>query len=240
MSGSITNMNKEKLLIELEKRNIPCSATQANQLEQFMHHILSWNEKFNLTAIKDENSFMEKMIFDSAIGLTDLDLTGKKTIDIGTGAGFPGVVLYILNPQINLTLLDSTGKKIELLKNYALDNGYNYQTITARAEEYAGEHKEEYDYVFARAVAPLNILLELCIPLLKVGGSFIAMKGPGLEEELNICSNALKKLNCHIHKVIEDELPETLEKRNLIYISKDKPTPNKYPREYKDIKKLPL
>ncbi len=180
------------------------------------------------------------MIFDSAIALTDLNLDGKKAIDIGTGAGFPGVVIYLLNPKVNLTLLDSTGKKIELLKEYAKENGYNYEAVTARAEEYAREHREEYDYVFARAVAPLNILLELCIPLLKVGGSFIAMKGPGLEEELELCSNALKKLNCHIHKVIEDELPESLEKRNLIYITKDKPTHNKYPREYKDIKKLPL
>ena len=240
MSGSITNMNKEKLLLELKNREISCNEQQADELERFMHHILSWNEKFNLTAIKDEESFMEKMIFDSAIALTDLDLSDKKVIDIGTGAGFPGVVIYLLNPKMNLTLLDSTGKKIELLKKYASENGYNYQAVTARAEEYAREHREEFDYVFARAVAPLNILLELCIPLLKVGGSFIAMKGPGLEEELELCSGALKKLNCHIHKVIEDELPESLEKRNLIYITKDKSTHSKYPREYKDIKKLPL
>ena len=233
-------MNKEKLLLELSKRVIPCTELQANQLEAFMHHILSWNEKFNLTAIKDEDAFMEKMIFDSAIALTDLDLTDKKVIDIGTGAGFPGVVIYLLNPKMNLTLLDSTNKKIELLKAYAKENGFNYNAVTARAEEYAREHREVYDYVFARAVAPLNILLELCIPLLKVGGSFIAMKGPGLEEELELCSNALKKLNCHIHKVIEDELPESLEKRNLIYITKDKETIKKFPREYKDIKKLPL
>ena len=240
MLGSITNMNKDQLILELQKREIGCTELQALQLEKYMHHILSWNERFNLTAIKDEESFMEKMIFDSAIALTDLDLTDKKVIDIGTGAGFPGVVIYLLNPKANLTLLDSTNKKIELLKAYAKENDLHYEAVTARAEEYAREHREEFDYVFARAVAPLNILLELCIPLLKVGGSFIAMKGPGLEEELEQCSNALKKLNCHIHKVIEDELPETLEKRNLIYITKDKPTHNKYPREYKDIKKLPL
>ena len=233
-------MNKERLIQELKAREISCDEVQANQLEHFMNHILSWNEKFNLTAIKEKETFMEKMIFDSAIALTDLDLSGKKVIDVGTGAGFPGVVLYLLNPKVDLTLLDSTGKKIELLKAYAEENNYKYQTVIARAEEYAKEHREEYDYVFARAVAPLNILLELCTPLLKVGGTFIAMKGPGLEEELELCSNALKKLNCHIHKVIEDELPESLEKRNIIYITKDKPTNNKYPREYKDIKKLPL
>ena len=233
-------MNKEQLIQELQKRDINCTESQALQLEKYMHHVLSWNERFNLTAIKDETSFMEKMIFDSAIALTDLDLSDKKAIDIGTGAGFPGVVIYLLNPKVNLTLLDSTNKKIELLKTYAQDNDLLYDAVAARAEEYAREHREEYDYVFARAVAPLNILLELCIPLLKVGGSFIAMKGPGLEEELELCSSALKKLNCHIHKVIEDELPESLEKRNLIYITKDRETHHKYPREYKNIKKLPL
>lgn len=233
-------MNKDLFIKELDERGIACSEEQYLQLEKYMHHILSWNEKFNLTAIKDESSFMEKMIFDCAIGLTDLDLTNKRVIDVGTGAGFPGVVLYILNPKVNLTLLDSTGKKIDLLNQYAKENGYTYQGVVARAEDYAKEHREQFDYVFARAVAPLNILLELCVPLLKVGGTFIAMKGPGLEDELNLSSKALKRLNCHIQKVIEDELPESLETRNIIYIVKDKETQKKYPREYKDIKKLPL
>lgn len=233
-------MNKELLIKELNERGISCNEEQYLQLEKYMHHILSWNEKFNLTAIKDESSFMEKMIFDSAIGLTNLDLTDKKVIDIGTGAGFPGVVLYILNPKVQMTLLDSTGKKIDLLNQYAKDNGYNYQGVIARAEDYAKDNREKFDYVFARAVAPLNILIELCVPLLKVGGAFVAMKGPGLEEELNMSGNALKKLNCHIQKVIQDELPESLETRNIIYIVKDKETQKKYPRAYKDIKKLPL
>ena len=178
-------MTKEKLLLELEKRGIKCNEKQAEELVKFMHHVLSWNERFNLTAIKDEESFMEKMIFDSAIALCDLSLSDKKVIDIGTGAGFPGVVLYLLSENIDLTLLDSTNKKIELLKQYGLENGCAYNCVCARAEEYARDNREKYDYVFARAVAPLNILLELCLPLLKVGGSFIALKGPGLEEELN-------------------------------------------------------
>ena len=168
-------MNKKQLIEELNKRDITCSEQTANELEAFMKHILIWNEKFNLTAIKDEESFIEKMIFDSAIGLTDLDLSNKKVLDIGTGAGFPGVVLYLLNPEMDITLLDSTAKKINLLKDYANENGYKYQTVVARAEEYAKDHREKYDYVFARAVAPLNILLELALPLLKVGGTFIAL-----------------------------------------------------------------
>ena len=233
-------MNKKTLLEELNKRDISCNEETAIKLEAFMKHILMWNEKFNLTAIKDEEAFMEKMIFDSAIGLTDLDLSNKKVLDIGTGAGFPGVVLYLLNPEMDITLLDSTAKKINLLKDYANENGYKYQTVVARAEEYAKDHREKYDYVFARAVAPLNILLELALPLLKVGGTFIALKGPGVEEEINQSQNALKKLNARVGKIIVDELPESLESRNIVYIIKDKETNKKYPRDYKDIKKLPL
>ena len=233
-------MNKQRLIEELNKRGISCSLETADKLEAFMKHILMWNEKFNLTAIKDENAFMEKMIFDSAIGLTDLDLYNKKVLDIGTGAGFPGVVLYLLNPHAEITLLDSTAKKINLLKDYADENGYKYQTVVARAEDYARLNKEKYDYVFARAVAPLNILLELAMPLLKVGGAFIALKGPGVEEEIVASQNALKKLNARVGKIIVDELPESLESRNIVYIIKDKETNKKYPRDYKDIKKLPL
>ena len=233
-------MNKKTLLEELNKRDISCNEETANKLEAFMKHILMWNEKFNLTAIKDEEAFMEKMIFDSAIGLTDLDLSNKKVLDIGTGAGFPGVVLYLLNPEMDITLLDSTAKKINLLKDYANENGYKYQTVVARAEKYAKANREKYDYVFARAVAPLNILLELALPLLKVGGTFIALKGPGVEQEIEESQNALKKLSARVGKIIVDELPESLESRNIVYIIKDKETNKKYPRDYKDIKKLPL
>ena len=233
-------MNKQSFLKELNKRDIPANEIIANQLEAFMKHILMWNEKFNLTAIKDEESFMEKMIFDSAIALTDLDLSNKKVLDIGTGAGFPGVVLCLLNPNTDITLLDSTTKKINLLNDYASENGYKYQTVVARAEDYAKANREKYDYVFARAVAPLNVLLELALPLLKVGGAFIALKGPGVEEEIAQSQNALKKLNGRVGKIIVDELPESLETRNIVHIIKDKETNKKYPRDYKDIKKLPL
>ena len=233
-------MNKEMLINELNKRDISINKKAANQLVAFMKHILMWNERFNLTAIKDEDAFMEKMVFDSALGLTDLDLSNQKVLDIGTGAGFPGVVLYLLNSNTDITLLDSTAKKINLLKDYASENGFNYKTVVARAEEYARDHREQYDYVFARAVAPLNILLELALPLLKVGGTFIALKGPGVEEEIEQSQSALKKLNARVGKIIVDELPESLETRNIVYVIKDKETNKKYPRDYKDIKRLPL
>ena len=233
-------MNSEKLLLELQNRGIDIDENRVNQLTDFMHFVLSWNEKINLTAIKDEESFMEKMIFDSAIALNEIDLSNKKVLDVGTGAGFPGVVLYIINPKIKLTLLDSTNKKINLLKQYALENNFSYEAICDRAENYVLNNKEKYDFVFARAVAPLNILLELCTPFLKVGGTFVALKGPGLDEELNTSQNALKKLNCHIKKVVVDYLPESNETRNIIHIEKDKATPQKYPRQYNQMKKNPL
>ena len=233
-------MTKNDLIKQLSLRQIECSEKQADELENFMHYVLSWNEKINLTAIKDESDFMEKMIFDSALALTDLDLSNKKVIDVGTGAGFPGVVLYTLSPSVDLTLLDSTDKKIKLLNEYAIKNNLKYKTITSRAEIYAKNNREKYDYVFARAVSSLDILLEICIPLLKINGTFIALKGPGLESELNNCKNAFKKLNCHVQKIISDVLPESGETRNIIYISKDEKTNLKYPRDYKDIKGKPL
>ena len=231
-------MNKETLLKELSLRDISINEKQLNALCDLMHSTLSMNEKFNLTAIKDEEVFIEKMIFDSAIALQELDLTDKKVIDVGTGAGFPGMVLYILNPKMHLTLLDSTKKKIDYLDDYCHQNGYQVECLTGRAEEL--NRREQYDYAFARAVAPLNILIELIVPLLKVGGSFIALKAIGFEKEIEESQNAMKKLGCHLEKIIEDQLPESQEKRVMIYIVKDKETQKKYPRQYSDIKKLPL
>ena len=231
-------MNKEKLVQELKIRGICVDNYQLDALLDLMHTTLITNEKFNLTAIKEEDAFLEKMIFDSAIALQNLDLKDKKVIDVGTGAGFPGMVLYILNPSMHLTLLDSTKKKIDYLSSYCKDHQYDVECITSRVEEF--DNKENYDFAFARAVAPLNILMELIIPLLKVGGTFISLKGQGFEKEIDECQNAFKKLNCHLEKIIEDELPESLEKRVMIYIVKDKQTNKKYPRQYSDIKKLPL
>lgn len=234
-------MNKQQLLENLHLRGINCTDQQADRLEDFMHAVLRANENFNLTAIKNESEFMEKMIFDSSLGLSGgLDLSGKKVIDVGTGAGFPGVVLYLLNPAMDLTLLDSTEKKINFLLAYAQSNDYFYHGVSLRAEDYARLYRDKYDYAFARAVAPLNVLLEMIVPMLKVGGTFIAMKSLSTEEELMNSQKALKKLNCHLQKVYEDNLPESDERRTLIYIVKDKPTNKKYPRDYATIKNLPL
>ena len=231
-------MNRETLVRELKVRNIEINNQQVDNLFDLMKSTLETNEKFNLTAIKEEETFLEKMIFDSAIAMQETELNNKKVIDVGTGAGFPGMVLYILNPGINLTLLDATKKKIDYLANYCKEHNYKVNCISGRAEELG--IKEQYDYAFARAVAPLNILLELIIPMLKVGGTFVALKGQGFEEELEASIKAINKLGCHLREIVEDTLPESQEKRAMIHIVKDKPTSIKYPRQYSEIKKLPL
>ena len=232
-------MNKEEFLSELNKRNIVVNEEQYQFLIDLMDSTLTMNQKFNLTAIKDKDQFMEKMLFDSALALSDLDLTNKSIIDVGTGAGFPGMVLRILSNG-EVTLLDSTKKKIDYLNEYANNHNLEVKGVTARAEDFAHSNIEKYDYAIARAVSQLNVLLELIIPMLKLKGIFIAMKGPGYEEEINASKKAFDKLGCHLLKIIEDELPVSHEKRVLIYIQKDKPTNKKYPRQYSEIKKLPL
>lgn len=233
-------MNKEQLRKFLETRYISCTSMQADELEELMESTLKTNEIFNLTAITNPSIFMEKMVLDSALGLFDIDLSEKKVIDIGTGAGYPGLVLYILNPRMNLTLLDSTKKKISYLNDYVLSKKWNVNCVSERIEDYGRNHRGQYDFVFARAVSSLNILLELAMPLLKQGGELIAMKGPDWEKEYAESKSALKKMNCHLKKVYEETLPESKESRAIVIIKKDQDAPLKYPRDFAEIKKKPL
>jgi 16S rRNA (guanine527-N7)-methyltransferase len=233
-------MNKIELLNFLISRNISCSEKQMEQLLHIMQSTLETNEKFNLTAIKDEAVFMEKMILDSAIGLYDLDLTGKSLIDVGTGAGFPGMVIKTLMPECNVTLLDSTKKKIDYLQELSDELDMNNICVNARAEDYAKNHIEKYDYATARAVSSLSMLLEIIIPMLKVGGTFVAYKGLDGENEVLSSLGAMKKLGCKLKKIYIETLPECQETRCIIHIAKEKSTPKKYPRDYATIKKLPL
>ena len=233
-------MNKINFVKELESREISCDEKQVDLLWDFMHHVLETNEKFNLTAIKDEESFVEKMLFDSALLLNNQKFEGIDILDIGSGAGFPSVVISILSPKTHLIALDSTAKKVNFVKEYAEKNKLNLSTVCARAEDYARENRGKYIIVTARAVASLRILLELAMPMLKVGGHFIAMKGPGFEEEIAEAKDAFKKLKCEIDYIYEDQLPESKENRSFIYIKKTGETPKKYPRTFGEIKNKPL
>lgn len=232
-------MEKNKFIEELKIRCVDVSEEQYTLLEKFMKHVLLTNEKFNLTAIKNEDEFLEKMIFDSAILLNDQDIRNSSILDMGTGAGFPSVVLAILSNN-NVHALDSTAKKINFISGFCNDNGIKIRTINARAEDYTGTNRETYDYVVARAMAPLRILVELGVPALKVGGRLLAYKGPNFEEEIEQSRGAMVKLGCRVEKVYSDVLPESQEERTIIYIIKDKVTEKKYPREYKIIKEKSL
>ena len=226
-------MTKQELVVELDKLNLDSS--KVDKLEEYMLATLKANESFNLTAIKDENKFRELMILDSVYPLKYFDFSNKKVIDIGTGAGYPGMVLAALSKG-EFTLLDSTKKKIDFISNYAMEHGYfNVKTVVERAENYAKNHREEYDFAVARAVSELPILIELIIPLLKVGGHFIALKGSKGLEELNMSKNVLSKLGAEVELIDEYELPESKEKRINIIIKKTKKTNLKYPRPYNEI-----
>lgn len=233
-------MNKIDFVRELSIRNIDVTKEQIDLLWDFMHHVLETNEKFNLTAVKDEESFVEKMLFDSALILNNQRFEGIDILDIGAGAGFPSVVISILSPDAHVVALDSTAKKVNFIKEYAEKNNLNMSTVAARAEEYAQDNREKYMVVTARAVASLRILLELAMPLLKVGGVFIAMKGPGFEEEIKEAKCALNKLRCKVDYIYEDQLPESKETRSFIYVRKVEETPKKYPRTFGEIKSNPL
>ena len=233
-------MNKATFLSELNKRGIPCSLEQLDLLWEFMNHVLETNEKFNLTAIKDEETFVEKMIFDSALFFNNQTFAEQDIVDIGAGAGFPSVVLSILSPDIHIIALDSTGKKVDFINDFAKKHNLNVEAINARAEDFARENREKFLLATARAVAPLRVLIELAMPMLKVGGHLIAFKGPDFEKEIEEAKGAFKKLHCDIHYVYEDQLPESLESRYFIYVRKLCPTPSKYPRTFGEIKNKPL
>ena len=227
-------MNKEQLFLELNKLG-NFDQSKVDKLEDFMHATLEANKSFNLTAIKDEEKFRELMILDSAYPLKYYNFDGKKIIDIGTGAGYPGMVLATLSNG-EFTLLDSTKKKVDFYLNFSANNGYfNVNSVCARAEEYAREHREEYDFAIARAVASLSVLVEIIVPLLKVGGLFISLKGPLAKEEILAAKKALQNLDSAVEIIHEYSLPESAEKRSIVVIKKNKITKHKYPRNYSEI-----
>lgn len=229
-------MNKEQL-ISYSVSTLSFDKKVFDLLEKLMDITLEANEKFNLTAIKDKEKFRELMLLDSLYPLKYFDLSNKKIIDIGTGAGFPGLPLAICSGG-EFTLLDSTNKKIvhvnETVKTL---NIQNVTGVCDRAEEYARKHRDSFDYAIARAVSSLSVIVELSLPLLKVGGSFIAMKGAKAEEEIKAAKGIIDKLGGEIAIIDEYELPESKEKRTNIIIKKVRPTPNKYPRQYSEIVK---
>ena len=210
-------------------------------LIRYAELLVEKNKVMNLTAITEPHDIATLHFLDSVAMLTLADLKGKKMADIGTGAGFPGMPLRIVEPSLRLTLLDSLNKRIDFLKEVCADLGLDdVDCIHGRAEEFAANHREDYDIVTSRAVANLQMLSELCLPLVKVGGYFLSMKAVDSEQEVNDAKNAIKTLGGQIEKVVDYAIPGTDVQHRLIFIKKIKETPKKYPRAFAKIKKNPL
>ncbi len=234
-------MNKETFTKELENIGIKLDSTQLKLLEEYCNFLLEYNQHTNLTAIKNKDQVYLKHFFDSLTIVKAIDLNNfHNLLDIGTGAGFPGMVLKIVFPDLKVTLLDSNNKKINFLKELAdrlkiTDIDFYH----GRAEEFCQKNREQFEIVTARAVSNMNVLSELCLPLVKKDYYFIALKGSNVDE-ITQSQTAITKLGGKIEKIIDFYLPIEESGRNIVVIKKEKNTPNIYPRRYEKIIKNPL
>ncbi|MDS9471836.1 16S rRNA (guanine(527)-N(7))-methyltransferase RsmG [Sporosarcina pasteurii] len=228
-------MNEEQFVQALKEHNIDLTEKQIAQFRTYFEELVEWNEKMNLTAITDQPSVYLKHFFDSITAAFYVDLTGEKTLcDVGAGAGFPSIPLKICFPELQVTIVDSLNKRIGFL-NHLVEKLQleNMEFVHARAEDF-GQNKafrEKFDIVTARAVARLSVLSELCVPLVKKGGLFVAMKGAAAKEELADAKRPLTVLGAKIKKDYSFLLPVEESERNVFVFSKVKNTPNKYPRK---------
>lgn len=232
-------MSETEFIKYIKKLGIDISPIQLTQLNQYYNLLVSWNEKMNLTSITEKEEVFLKHFYDSLTLCKVIDLKKEKSLcDIGTGAGFPGIVLKIFFPHLKLILVDSLNKRLIFLNEVVkVLNLKNVEIIHARAEEFALKNREKYDVVTARAVAPLRILLEYCIPLVKEKKYFIALKG---NENIDDSLRTIDILSGEIDEIISFELPFEKSFRSIIKIKKTRKTDLKYPRRYSDIKKKPL
>lgn len=231
-------MMYETLTTGLPGLGLNLSEDTARRLCNFGAAVVKQNEVMNLTAITEPDQVAKLHLLDSLSVLKTADLKGKRLIDVGCGAGFPGVPVKIACPEVELTLLDSLGKRMTWLEQILPTLGVEAECITARAEEFAEKRRESYDFATSRAVARLNILLELTAPFVKVGGAVLAMKGSAAREELAEAKNAIAKLGLKLETV--EDFPVDGTAHSVIVLRKMKPTPAQYPRRYAKIKQSPL
>ena len=236
------NEFKEKMIINVDKLGINLSEIQLKQFYNYMNLLIEWNKKINLTAITEPDEIILKHFVDS-LTISKYISDGTKVVDVGTGAGFPGIPLKIVRQDVDITLLDSLQKRINFLDEVI--NELNLEKITtvhSRVEDFGKnkKYREEFDIATSRAVANLSTLSEYLLPLVKVGGKVISMKGSLIQEELENSKNAIKILGGKIEKVDEFDLPNSDISRNIVLIDKIKTTPNRYPRKAGEPSKKPL
>ena len=222
---------------------IHLTAQQLWMFETYTSLLLDWNKRVNLTAITDPVEIAIKHYLDSLLCLTVEMPRDAKAIDVGTGAGFPGLPLKIVRPDLNLTLLDATKKKLVFLDAVCSELGFlDVQLVHARAEEAGREvaYRERYNVVLSRAVTNMTALAEYCLPLAAVGGFLLAQKGPDVTEELEAGRNAIETLGGRVEHKIEKVVPMSDYRRTLILVRKVAPTPDRFPRPQKEISAKPL
>ena len=229
---------KQTLLDGLQARGRALDGQAADTLCAFGAALLEKNRVMNLTAITEPAAVAQLHFLDSLALLDIAPLAGSSLIDIGCGAGFPGVPLKIAEPSIRLTLLDSLAKRMNWLAEVLPELGVQAEIVTARAEEYAAQRREQYDFAVSRAVARLNVLAELCLPFVRVGGQFLAMKGALAQEEVDEARRAIRILGGQVKKICEYPVADTTHR--VVVIEKVAPTPKQYPRAFAKIKKSPL
>ena len=235
------NTLEEVLRAGFETLNLPLTDEMLVRYRRYYDALEEKNKVMNLTAITGETDVAQLHFLDCAALLSLTEMRGKALWDIGTGAGFPGLALKIACPEINLTLLDSLDKRIAFLQETCHTLGFDdVACLHARAEEAAPVHRESADIVTARAVAGLNILAELCLPFVREGGLFLAMKGPDFEEELEQAKPSIKTLGGKTEKCVLYTVPGTEIRHSALLIRKIGKTPEKYPRRWAAIKKNPL
>ena len=235
---------EEQLYKSCGKIDVKLDEKQIGQFMAYKDLLLEWNEKMNLTAITDEREIMLKHFADCLMLCPETDALGGKTvIDVGTGAGFPGVPLKIARPELEVTLLDSLNKRITFLNEVVSGLGLEkVKCLHLRAEDGGADKnlREKFDLCVSRAVADLSVLSEYCLPFVKVGGYFISMKGPDVSEEIERAKKAVKILGGSIEEVKKTAIPGTDIVHSLVIIKKANPTPPKYPRKAGKAKKEPI
>ncbi|HCT64328.1 MAG TPA: 16S rRNA (guanine(527)-N(7))-methyltransferase RsmG [Lachnospiraceae bacterium] len=236
--------NRQLLKDSLEKMGISLSENQTQQFFDYKSLLVEWNEKMNLTAITDEREVIIKHFVDSISILSEVKIEeGAEIIDVGTGAGFPGLPVKIIRPDLKVTLLDSLNKRIGFLDQVCTQLGLeNVDNIHSRAED-GGQSpmlREKFDYCLSRAVANLAVLSEYCLPFVKVGGMFVSLKGPDAVQEIKDAEIAIKKLGGEVERVIKIEIPNSDITHSLIIIKKIDNTPKVYPRKAGTASKKPI